>query len=511
MANEKHIEILKSGVEAWNNWRARNPEIIPDLTEIDLSEQDFSKANFNKVQFNGANLSGTILRDTDLSEANLSIVRFDRIYSKYYSAQESIQRIENFKSRSDYEYWMDVQDSVYGIAMQIEYNHSLPYREKEELKSALLSSKSAQLVGSVSSKTMLVNSCLVGANLRGANLFGADLKGANLSSSNLSEAHAICADFEGANFTGACIANWNINSETNLSSVICEYIYLLEGKKERRPLSGQFRLGEFTIMFQRALSTIDLIFANGIDWKAFFIAFQELQTEYQDTDLAVQAIERKSDQAFIIRLEVSTEIDKASIESRIEELYEDKIQILETQYEQKLKLQSTHLEDARRAIDAERHEKAKLIGVISTMASNQQGPTYNLQGSKFGGGFAAEGGYQEGGQFNDYSIQVGANMDDITKLIQSLKTTIQTFPKEQQADIDIEIEELQADLADEQKRDPKRLGKRVRSLWLASCAIAVGVAGVADFSNNVLELSEKLNVPIPIELIQQNPHIFPGG
>ncbi|MGB3515027.1 MAG: pentapeptide repeat-containing protein [Elainellaceae cyanobacterium] len=61
MANEKHIEILKSGVEAWNNWRARNPEIVPDLTEIDLSEQDFSKANFNKVQFNGANLSGTIL------------------------------------------------------------------------------------------------------------------------------------------------------------------------------------------------------------------------------------------------------------------------------------------------------------------------------------------------------------------------------------------------------------------------------------------------------------------
>ncbi|MEM7795811.1 MAG: hypothetical protein AAF579_15330 [Cyanobacteria bacterium P01_C01_bin.118] len=102
-------------------------------------------------------------------------------------------------------------------------------------------------------------------------------------------------------------------------------------------------------------------------------------------------------------------------------------------------------------------------------------------------------------------------MDEIAKLIQSLKTTIQTFPEEQQADIGIEIEDLQTDLADEQRRDPKRLGKHIRSFWPAAFAIAVGVAGVADFSNNVLELSEKLNVSIPIELIQQSPHILPGG
>ncbi|HEY9699062.1 MAG TPA: serine protease [Trichocoleus sp.] len=143
--------------------------------------------------------------------------------------------------------------------------------------------------------------------------------------------------------------------------------------------------------------------------------------------------------------------------------------------------------------------------------SEQDKSTYNLSHAKFGGGFAAEGGHQEGGQFNDYSIQVGANIDEIAELIQSLKTAIQTFPEEQRVDIGIEIEDLQTDLSDEQRRNPERLGKRVRSLWLITCAIAVGVAGVADFSNNLLELSEKLNVPIPIELIQQNPHILPGS
>ncbi|MEL7004154.1 MAG: pentapeptide repeat-containing protein, partial [Bacteroidota bacterium] len=69
----------------------------------------------------------------------------------------------------------------------------------------------------------------------------------------------------------------------------------------------------------------------------------------------------------------------------------------------------------------------------------------------------------------------------------------------------------EADLADERKREPKRLSKHVRFLWLTACTIAVGIAGAADFSNNLLELSEKLNVPIPLELVRQNPHILPDG
>jgi hypothetical protein len=31
MANPEHLEILKQGVEAWNEWREKNPDIEPDL------------------------------------------------------------------------------------------------------------------------------------------------------------------------------------------------------------------------------------------------------------------------------------------------------------------------------------------------------------------------------------------------------------------------------------------------------------------------------------------------
>ena len=31
MANEEHLQILKQGGEAWNQWRRDNPEIRPNL------------------------------------------------------------------------------------------------------------------------------------------------------------------------------------------------------------------------------------------------------------------------------------------------------------------------------------------------------------------------------------------------------------------------------------------------------------------------------------------------
>ena len=53
MANEEHLKILKQGVEAWNKWREKNPQITPDLSKADLYTADLTGANLYK-----ANLSG---------------------------------------------------------------------------------------------------------------------------------------------------------------------------------------------------------------------------------------------------------------------------------------------------------------------------------------------------------------------------------------------------------------------------------------------------------------------
>jgi hypothetical protein len=44
MANEEHLARLKQGVEAWNQWRDKHPEIYPDLREADLAGADLRRS-----------------------------------------------------------------------------------------------------------------------------------------------------------------------------------------------------------------------------------------------------------------------------------------------------------------------------------------------------------------------------------------------------------------------------------------------------------------------------------
>ena len=72
MANEEHVALLKQGMDAWNAWRHKNPDILLDLSHADLNE-----AKLNGTYLCGANLSGaglfmTDLREADLREADLS-------------------------------------------------------------------------------------------------------------------------------------------------------------------------------------------------------------------------------------------------------------------------------------------------------------------------------------------------------------------------------------------------------------------------------------------------------
>jgi hypothetical protein len=66
MANEKHLALLQKGVEVWNQWRASNAEVRPDLSGAELGG-----ANLHGVDLNKANLQGADLTEADLSAANL--------------------------------------------------------------------------------------------------------------------------------------------------------------------------------------------------------------------------------------------------------------------------------------------------------------------------------------------------------------------------------------------------------------------------------------------------------
>ena len=71
MANQEHLEILKSGVKKWNEFRMKNPGIIIDLSKAYLSKADLYNVNLSEADLPEANLFGADLRWADLSEADL--------------------------------------------------------------------------------------------------------------------------------------------------------------------------------------------------------------------------------------------------------------------------------------------------------------------------------------------------------------------------------------------------------------------------------------------------------
>ena len=60
-AEETHLEILRRGVMAWNQWRDENPDAVPDLEQAKCAHMDL-----RGVSLRGAKLCGADLTESDL-------------------------------------------------------------------------------------------------------------------------------------------------------------------------------------------------------------------------------------------------------------------------------------------------------------------------------------------------------------------------------------------------------------------------------------------------------------
>jgi hypothetical protein len=162
VANEEHLKIIRKGVAAWNERRAKNSELIPglrmaDLNGANLSGADLLRADLSDTDLSGAMLSGAILIGALFSRANLT--------------------------------GANLTEANLGSA------------ELEEAN-------------------------LTGANLSAAILFEANLSGANLSGANLTAAILYQANLSGANLSGAnLIASVLIQTDLRSASLQESYVY----------------------------------------------------------------------------------------------------------------------------------------------------------------------------------------------------------------------------------------------------------------------------------------------
>jgi len=408
-----------------------------DLSNVTLVNADLSFANFSFANFSFANLSGTILRRTSFLGADLNNADFS---------------------------FADLSFANLSFA-----NLSFANLSKASLGNANLSDANLSHVD-------LSNAALGYANLSDANLSHVDLSNAALNCANLSNAtlidanlsnvilirsQIIHANFTQAVLTGACIADWQIGSSTILEDVECDYIFRTYSNEGEPFFSGRlpvdpeskFAPGEFTRRFQiiaSALETIDLTFTEGIDWQAFFQSFQDLRDSHPEKDISIQGMERKGD-AFVVRLEVEAEADKAAIETEIKQLYAYQLAVLEAQYEERLRLQGAHLEDAQRTIAAERQRNTELVGVIGIVAQNQ-GSKYDMRGSNIGNFVDTA---QSGSRVQSIQHIYAPEQQDLSKAAKEIQTLLNTLAETYNITTDAGKEKLMAELGNEVEKHPK--------------------------------------------------------
>ncbi|MGD9362641.1 MAG: toll/interleukin-1 receptor domain-containing protein [Desulfobacterales bacterium] len=182
MPNQEHFEIVRQGVDEWNQWRKENPEIEPDLSEIDLSDMKLNNANLSDTD-----LRRSILRNTDFRGA--SLVRADL-------------RAANINKAS------------FNLAKLRKANFSEAYLRESDLSEADLTRAyfiRADLVrvdlwGTDLTKADFRWAYLIGTDLKQANLTRADLRWAHLSESNLNQ-----TNLNKANLVKASIIKTNLH------------------------------------------------------------------------------------------------------------------------------------------------------------------------------------------------------------------------------------------------------------------------------------------------------------
>lgn len=244
MANLDHIKILKSGKENWNNWRNKNPGLIPDLSETDLSNiqlcnvklfksenptfenlyisaelekgkskdkfdiivaqvkcdgYNFRNVNFHKTKFINSNLIGadfaeSIIENCNfqnalLCQANLGKVNAENADFSNANLKDSNLAAANFRS-----------------AIFTRANIERANFQNSELSNTMFGS--ANLEHTILMSTKMINAFLQSANLKYSVLWEADLSYANLSWVDLRYAELRSVNFEYANLYAVKYNRW---------------------------------------------------------------------------------------------------------------------------------------------------------------------------------------------------------------------------------------------------------------------------------------------------------------
>ncbi|OUL35721.1 hypothetical protein BV372_09965 [Nostoc sp. T09] len=295
----------------WVNYYQDVPWRYPDLLRSwTLAIGSWRATSFQNLDLSGVNFRGAKLANTDL--------RARKLYRTCFQGVTGLER-----ARVDSRY-LDLENP----RVQKLLTHG--YSEAKDLSQLNLRG------------AYLQNADLRQLDFTDTDLTGADLQNADLRGSILVRTQVIGVDFTGANLTGICIQDWSVNSQTNFTNVECEYIYRkLDDKGEpsdRYPLAGQnFEPREFESLYQEVGNVVELVFKEGVNWRAFAFTLQKLQIEDDGLGLELKGIEKRGD-LWVVKVTHNENAPKEIVEQRLNGVYPEMLNLLASKEQQINKL-----------------------------------------------------------------------------------------------------------------------------------------------------------------------------
>lgn len=93
----------------------------------------------------------------------------------------------------------------------------------------------------------------------------------------------------------------------------------------------------------------------------------------------------------------------------------------------------------------------------------------------------------------------GASVAELMQIISTMRQTAAQFPPKIRDDITIKIDDVEEEIKKpEKERDLPKLKKRLLAAIAAGTLVAAPIAGMTDFTNNVLEIGQKVGIELKL-------------
>ena len=120
----------------------------------------------------------------------------------------------------------------------------------------------------------------------------------------------------------------------------------------------------------------------------------------------------------------------------------------------------------------------------------------NLENAKVSGVIGRDNAQVSNSQFNQNN---NANTTELLKLISSVRQSADKFPEGIRDEIIIDIEDVETEIKKpENQWNKTRLKKSLTALVAAGTAFGIGIAGMADFADKVIDISHELGIELKL-------------